>query len=101
MANILKKYTKSGVITTGEDNLEIDTPSFEIIDVRIDTVNQLLKVEIVHEVSQGSVTQKHSRTFEVSFSCLPSSVKKSGKAFLDAVETEILALPQYNGSTEV
>ena len=101
MNNILKKYIKQGVITTGSDNVELDTPTFEIIDIAIDTVEQKLTVEIMHEVSQGSLTQKHSRTFDVAFADLPSSVKVTGKAFLDAIEIEILNLPQYLGSTEV
>jgi hypothetical protein len=42
---ILKKYQKVGVITTGSDNVQLDTPTFEIINISIDTVNQLLKVE--------------------------------------------------------
>lgn len=97
---ILKKYLKAGVITTGDDNLQLDTPTFEIINVGIDTVGQVLKVEILHEVSQGSLTQKHSRTFEVAFANLPNAVRIEGKSFLDAIEAEILALPQYSGSTE-
>jgi len=101
MSNILKKYTKQGVVITGSDNVELDTPTFEIIDIGIDTVNQKLIVEIMHEVQQGSVPQKHSRTFNIDFANLPSSVKVTGKAFLDAIETEILKLPQYQGATEV
>ena len=95
---ILKKYIKTGVITTGDDNLELDTPSFEIVGVNIDTVNSVLKVEILHEVSQGSLTQQHSRTFEVGFSALPNPVKVEGRSFLDAIEAEILKLPQYSGA---
>ena len=101
MSNILKKYKKEGVVITGSDNVELDMPIFEIIDVGIDTVEQKLTVQIMHEVSQGSLTQKHSRTFNIDFANLPSSVKVTGKAFLDAIETEILQLPQYQGSTEV
>lgn len=101
MSNILKKYIKQGVIITGSDNVKLDTPTFEIIDIAIDTVEQKLTVEIMHEVSQGSLTRKHSRTFNIDFANLPSSVKVTGKAFLDAIETEILKLPQYVGSTEV
>lgn len=101
MTNILKKYLKSGVIITGPDNVELDSPTFEIIDVKIDTVNQVLNVEIMHEVSQGSLNQKHSRTFDVPFAGLPSAVKVTGKSFLDAIESEILKLPQYAGATEV
>jgi hypothetical protein len=32
---------------------------------------------------------------------LPGAVKTTGKAFLEAIETEILNLPQYNESVEV
>ena len=99
--NILKTYIKTGVITTGSDNVELDTPQFEIIDVKIDTVAQVLHVEILHEVVQGSLTQKHSRTFDVPFAGLPTAVKATGLEFLQAIETEILALPQYSGATEV
>lgn len=99
--NILKKYTKSGVVITGSDNVELDTPTFEIVNVPIDTLNQQLTVEILHEVSQGSLTQKHSRTFELAFADLPSDIKAAGKVFLEAIQTKILELPQYVGSTEV
>ena len=58
--NILKKYIKQGVIITGSDNVELDTPTFEIININIDTVNQVLHVEILHEVQQGSLTRKYS-----------------------------------------
>lgn len=98
--NILKKYTKQGVITTGDDNLELDTPTFEIIDVKIDTVNKVLLVEVLHEVQQKSIVQKHSRTFEVDFNKLSATVKTTGKSFLDAIEQKILSLPQYKGSVE-
>ena len=99
--NILKKYTKTGVITTGSDNVELDTPQFEIVDVKIDTVKQVLHVEILHEVMQGSLVRKHSRIFDVPFAGLPTAVKVTGLSFLQAIETEILTLPQYTGATEV
>lgn len=99
--NILKKYKKSGVITTGSDNVQLDSPEFEIVNVNINTVDQQLGVDIMHEVNQGSLTQKHSRTFNVDFSELPTDVKVTGKAFLDAIEAKILELPQYVDSTEV
>jgi len=101
MANILNKYSKDGVIITGSDNVELDTPIFEIIDVKIDTVNRVLSVEIMHEVKQGSLTQKQSRTFEVAFSDLSSSIQSTGLSFLQAIENKILELPQYNGAPEV
>lgn len=101
MANILKKYRKTGVIITGSDNVELDTPTFEIVRVNIDTVNSLLSVEVMHEVNQGSLVRKHSRTFEVPFSALTATIKNNGKKFLDAIESEILKLPQYNGATEL
>ncbi len=100
MTNILKKYSKEGKITTGHDNLELDNPSFEIININIDTVNKVLKVEVLHEVLQGTVVQKHSRTFDIDFNKLPASVKTTGKSFLDAIEAVILKLPQYAGSIE-
>lgn len=99
MSNILKKFNKTGVITTGTDNLQLDSPSFEIINVGIDTVNSVLHVEVLHTVMQGSLERKHSRTFDVAFGGLPTGVKTSGKSFLDAIEQEILALPQYTGAT--
>ena len=100
MSNILKKYSKTGVITTGDDNLELDSPSIEIVSVYIDTLARELTVEVMHEVMQGSLTRKHSRSFKVSFDTLPSNIKMEGKGFLDAIETAILALPQYVGSVE-
>ena len=99
--NILTKYTKTGVVTTGDDNVQLDTPTFEIIDVRIDTVEQVLHVEILHEVLQGSLVRKHSRTFDVAFADLSAPIRSTGLTFLQAIEAEILALPQYAGSTEV
>lgn len=101
MENILNKYRKEGVITTGSDNIELDTPEFEIIDVKIYTVNRMLSVEIMHEVKQGSLTQKQSRTFEVAFSDLSGSIQSTGLLFLQAIETKILELPQYSGAIEV
>ena len=101
MENILKKYRKEGVIITGSDNVELDTPIFEIIDVKIDTVNRVLSVEIMHEVQQGSLTQKQSRTFDVLFSDLPNTVQSKGLVFLSVIEQKILELPQYSGATEV
>ena len=99
--NILKKYTKSGVITTGSDNVKLDTPTFEIINVDTDTVDQKLSIEILHKVMQGSIEQEQNRRFNIDFADLPNTVKVAGKAFLNAIETEILKLPQYVGSTEV
>jgi hypothetical protein len=98
MSNILKKYNKEGVITTGDDNVQLDSPTFEIINVSIDTVNSKLRVEVLHEVMQGILIRKHSRDFNINFADLPASVKTAGKAFLDAIEAEILALPQYADS---
>jgi len=100
MANILKQYSKAGVITTGSDNVQLDSPTFEIINVSIDTVESVLHVEILHKVMQGSLERLHSRTFDVDFGGLPSGVKVTGKSFLDAIEAEILALPQYSGAVE-
>ena len=100
MANILKQWIKNGVITTGSDSVELDTPVFEIINVDIDTVNSVLHVEILHKVQQGSLENLHSSSFDVQFGGLPTAVKQTGKAFLDAIEQEILKLPQYNGAVE-
>jgi len=99
--NILKKYIKEEVITTGSDNVQLDSPTFEIIAVNIDTVERVLKVEIMHEVAQGTLTQKHSRTFEVPFADLPTAIQLEGKQFLEAIEAKILTLPQYSGANEV
>ena len=99
--NILKKYIKEEVITTGTDNVELDSPTFEIISININTVDKVLSVEILHEVAQGTLTQKHSRTFDVQFDSLTAPIKVTGKDFLDAIEAKILELPQYNGATEV
>jgi len=101
MANILKKYKKQGVIVTGTDNVKLDTPSFEIINVGIDTVNRVLSVEIMHEVNQGSLIQKQSRTFNVKFKDLTGSIQQTGLSFLQAIESKILKLPQYSGAIEV
>jgi len=101
MANILKKYKKDGVIEIGSDKAKLDTPEFEIIDVKIDTVNQVLSVEILHEAMQGAVKNPHKRFIEVSFATLPNTVKVAGKQFLDAIETKILELPQYSGAVEI
>jgi hypothetical protein len=98
MPNILAKYLKNGVITTGADNVQLDTPTFEIIAVNIDTVEQMLVVEVMHYVNQGAVVQQHHRTFNVSFASLPLNVRQTGKAFLDAIEAQLLLLPQYQGS---
>ncbi len=101
MANILYKYKKEGVITTGSDNVELDTPEFEIVDVKIDTIKRVLSVEILHEVMQGSLIQKQSRSFDVPFNALPSSVQSTGLSFLQAIETKILELPQYSGAVKI
>ena len=95
---ILQKFNKAGVITTGDDNIELDSPSFEIINVGINTVDSKLRVEILHEVMQGILARKYSRDFNINFADLPASVKTTGKAFLDAIEAEILKLPQYADS---
>ena len=100
MVNILKHWIKNGVVVTGSDNVELDTPSFQIVDVQIDTVNSVLHVEIMHEVAQGSLTQKHSRSFDVPFGSLTTPIKQAGKEFLDAIEAKILTLPQYQGAVE-
>jgi len=97
----MKKYIKNSVITTGTDNVELDSPTFEIVNVNINTVTNELSVEIMHEVNQGSLKQKHSRTFEVPFSALTATVKTAGAKLLNAIELEILKLPQYKGSVEV
>lgn len=99
MPNILRKFLKSGVITTGADNVQLDTPLFGIVAVHIDTVEQVLVLEVMHYVQQGTLTQQYSRTFNVPFSSLPASVRTTGKAFLDAIETKLLELPQYAGAT--
>ncbi len=101
MANILKKYTKTGIVTIGDDNRELDTPIFEIVNIDINTVSKKLRVDVLHEVTQGTLTNKHQRSYEMDFNSLPASVKTTGKAFLDAIETELLKLPQYTGATEV
>ncbi len=100
MTNILKKYTKEGPVTIGDDNLELDTPTFEIIGIHIDPITKILKVEILHQVTQGTVVQKHSREISVDFNKLPASVKTAGKGFLNSIEAEILKLPTYSGSNE-
>ena len=96
----MEKYKQSKVIITGSDSVELDSPTFEVINVNIDMLTNVLTVEIMHEVSQGTLTQKHSRTFEVKFSDLSKSVKTTGLAFLDAIEGKILELPQYVGSVK-
>ena len=97
---ILKKYKKDGVVITGSDNIELDTPIFEITHVGIDTVASVLRVEVIHTITQGSLEQRHSRSFEVAFSDLSTPIKQAGKTFLDAIEQKILSLPQYQGSIE-
>ena len=99
--NILKKYIKTGVVEIGSDKFKVDTPTHEVTFVGIDTVNRAVKVTIMHEVMQGSVMNPHERTEEITFANLPASIQTTGKAFLDAIETERMKLPQYTGSTEV
>ena len=99
--NILKKYRKDGVIVTGSDNIKLDSPEFEIVSVLIDTVEKQLHLEVMYEVKQGSLIQKQYRTFDVAFGNLPDSVKATGLSVLQAIEQEILKLPQYVGSVEV
>lgn len=97
---ILSKYIKNGVVQVGDDNKELDTPTFEIRNISINTVDQYLEIEILHEVQQGSVTQSHSRTKRIEFGDLPAPVKGSGKSFLESIESEILKLPAYSGATK-
>lgn len=96
----MNRYKKTSVITTGTDSVELDNPTFEIVNININTVSNLLSIEIMHEVSQGSLTQKHSRTFDVKFKDLSSSVKLTGRNFLQAIENKILELPQYSGGVK-
>jgi len=97
----MNKYKKNEIIITGTDNVQLDSPTFEIVNISIDTINNLLTIAILHEVSQGSLTQKHSRTFEIQFKNLPQSVKIEGAQFLQAIEDEILKLPQYSGGVKI
>lgn len=98
---LLKKFKVSKVIKTGSDNVELDSPTFEIIGVNIDTKNKKLFVEVLHEIEQKTLTQKHSRTMEIDFNNLPLSVKNSGKNFLNSIEQELLKLPQYSENEEI
>ncbi len=99
MTNILKKYKKIGKVQIGTDNKELNSPTFEIISVFTNTVDNTLNVEIKHLEENGSYP--HQRSIEVQFNNLPTAVKATGKTFLDAIEAEILKLPQYSGATEV
>jgi hypothetical protein len=97
---ILRKFKKIGEIIIGTDNKLIDSPEWNIGTVRIDTIIEKLHVEILHKVMQGTVEQPEQRDFNINFSDLPSSVKVTGKAFLDAIEEEVLKHPNYADSTE-
>lgn len=97
MANIFKKYKKEGLVIIDKGNRTLDTPTFEIIAVYVDTINSIVKVEIMHKVMQGSIEQPHSSFEEID----SKKVITSKKLDLDALEKEILELPQYNGATEV
>lgn len=98
---MLNKYKKNEVITTGSDNVELDSPTFEVVNINIDLVSNVLSVTVMHEVNQGSIIQKHSRSFDVPFGKLPTSVKIEGKQFLEAIEAEIMKLPQYSGGVKL
>ena len=97
MGNTLKKYKKEGLVIIDKGNRTLDTPTFEIIDVHLDPIDSIVTVEILHKVMQGNVEQPHS-----SFEKIDSKkVITSKKLDLDALEKEILKLPQYSGATEV
>ena len=98
MAHILKHWKKNEVTNIGTDKAPMNKPTFEIINVSIDTKSRVLNVEIEHFEENG--LQPHSRSAEKDFNSLPSSIKQAGKVFLDAIEQEILALPQYIGAVE-
>lgn len=97
---ILKKFKKRGWIIIGTDNFLIDSPDWNIGTVRIDTEESNLHVEIMHKIMQGTVEQPHQRDIDIAFADLPASVRATGKAFLDAIEAEVLKHPNYAGSTE-
>lgn len=100
----MKKYKIEGVVEIGNgivDGIQLDTPTFEIVDVRINMATNELTLEVMHEVNQGSLIRKHSRNIEVDFKDLPSNIKTTGLAFLDALDVEMLKFPQYAGAEEV
>lgn len=99
--NILKKYKKEGVIEIGTDLRKLDSPEHETIFIGIDMIAKKVCVVIKHDAMQGTIKNHHERTIDIDFNNLPTSIKITGKAFFDAIETERLKLPQYVGSTEV
>lgn len=101
MPNILTRYLISGVVNIGDDNFLADSPEFDIININIDTEEQVLNLEVMHYVPQGSIIQYHSRMFHIPFADLPPAVAATGFSFITSVQDELLLVPPYLGATVV
>jgi hypothetical protein len=93
----LSQYQIIGVVTVGDDNIELDSPIIQIVNTYLDLIAETVDAEIMHTVMQGEVEQKHSRNETVS----SVNVYNGKKLDLSLVMEEVLLLPQYSGAVEI
>ena len=93
----LPQYQIIGVITIGDDNIELDSPIIQVANTYLDLITETVDAEIMHTVMQGTVEQKHSRMESIS----SLNVYNGKKLDLSLEMDEILLLPQYRGAVEI
>lgn len=93
----LPQYQIQGVITVGDDNLELDSPIIQIKTTFLDIITETVDVAILHTAMQGTVEQQHSRMESIS----SVNVYNGKKLDLDKVMDEVLLLPQYENAVEI
>ena len=98
---MLNKFKKEGLTEIGTDKAQLFSPIFQIINVNFNKETQNVEAEIMHEVEQGAIIQKHSRTETIPLLSLDMADIEAGTKFLDAVQAKIVNLQQYAGSIKL
>ena len=81
MADFNRLFKKSTLLNLVESNgwsgaVELDAPDFRVLAWHVNAQTKVLTVEVLFTADQGSINQKHSRSYEVDVTKIPVGAKQ-------------------------
>ena len=81
MAEFNRIFKKSTLLNIAEGNgwggsLELDKPDFRVLSWTVNAQTKILTVEVLFTADQGSINQKHSRSYEVDLTKIPVGARQ-------------------------
>lgn len=86
---------------TPDGPLNLDSPDFKVTGWTVDARGKTLQVHVLFTADQGTVNQKHSRTFNIDLTKIPAGARQRFIDQYDFITDNIVkAFPQLADGTE-